>query len=255
MDNVLALGRLPSLMRFHFKHFRRFFTWDANGNGFDVHEKAKSKLEKGLHIPINACKDDKAFLYVVDSEMYAAMEGLLSSMLIGAWTAFETIAGDLWEATVNARPEQIMQTLIQRNDPPNKGVGKSVPLWVIKKYNYDLSGQMGRVLKERYTFTKLDGLREAYSQAFANTPIVDVVNETAIDALNLIRNVLIHKAGIIDDEFVERAANDQELRGLQKGKALPLDGQFVASKVSPVIQCAVRLFSAADDWLDAPSAP
>src|SRR5947209_4624427 len=34
----------------------------------------------------------------------SAVESMLSGMAIGAWTAFESLAGDLWVAAVNARP-------------------------------------------------------------------------------------------------------------------------------------------------------
>jgi hypothetical protein len=37
-------------------------------------------------------------------EIIAGVESLLSSLLLGTWTAFETMAGDLWEASLNFTP-------------------------------------------------------------------------------------------------------------------------------------------------------
>ncbi len=36
-----------------------------------------------------------------------AIEAMLSSMVVGTWTAFETVAGDLWVATMNAHPRDL----------------------------------------------------------------------------------------------------------------------------------------------------
>ena len=44
-----------------------------------------------------------------------AIEAVLSGMAIGTWTAFETLAGDLWVATLNAHPRDLDRLAGQEN--------------------------------------------------------------------------------------------------------------------------------------------
>jgi hypothetical protein len=130
------------------------------------------------------------------------IEATLSGMLVGMWTAFETLAGDLWVQSVNAQPKYLagltgtanrIQKLVrsgakrqQETKKGNKTAGtasgeddaceilsqREVTLGMMCKVTegtYNLSDKMGTLLIEtkRVQFTNLEAIREAYSLAFS----------------------------------------------------------------------------------------
>jgi hypothetical protein len=53
----------------------------------------------------------------------SGIESTLSSMIIGMWTTFETLAGDLWEATVNCHPHGLSLLAGKRKNPGQNQMG------------------------------------------------------------------------------------------------------------------------------------
>jgi hypothetical protein len=139
----------------------------------------------------------------------AGFDALFQSYITTMWTVFETLAGDLWEAAINEKPNQLAQLngLARRlkkgkQPPPDSSVsssdrreGKSVKLASLQYYNWDLTGKMGTVLRTRYDFVRLEGIRIAYAEAFSeNADDLDkILLDDALDILSALRNVIVHK--------------------------------------------------------------
>ena len=129
------------------------------------------------------------------------LEAWMASMLVGAWTAFECLAGDLWVKSVNIQPQYLAgltgapnRISKQARDKARGGhekakndkVEESVSadddayepssklsltlgdLCKITRGKYDLGDKMGSLLAEakQVQFTSLANIREAYSLAF-----------------------------------------------------------------------------------------
>jgi hypothetical protein len=136
------------------------------------------------------------------SALTFGIDAWLSALLLGTWTAFETLAGDLWVASVNAQPQYLagLTGAADRidgaagakpepekagraaddengeksaDDDPCEPFGdKKVALGLMCKLtrgDYDLHSKMGHLLveTERVKFTSLKSIREAYSLAFS----------------------------------------------------------------------------------------
>lgn len=146
------------------------------------------------------------------------VDATLSSLVVGMWTAFETLAGDLWVAAVNAQPSclagltgtanrverrmgsnskqeaRVSPTMAEggsadsgeaddEDRPPESG--KLISLSEMHKATgggYDLSKKMGDLLvaSGRVNFVRLEPIREAYSLAFSER--VKRARTTGIDA-------------------------------------------------------------------------
>jgi hypothetical protein len=208
------------------------------------------------------------------------IEGVLSAILTNTWTAFETLAGDLWVATVNAHPHTLDQLAgdekrIQkqadaaRNEEPlasnkqEKGMMMKIKaIHDITHGNYDLKMKMGELIRDRVSFVSLFDIRKSYSRAFHESEIdknvvaaVDgALAEKALDALAAVRNLIVHKASIADEEYIGRivAINKAGLPipEVDKGQPLQLDGATVKSIIDPVVACCLKLVTAIDDWLN-----
>ena len=214
-------------------------------------------------------------------KMVQGCEAVLSAMIIGTWTAFETMAGDLWEAAINVCPKtlaelrgsgrRIWQHILDSTrsrgvriaEPSQPGVsqGGSKGPTDSKKVDLDrmaeltdgtfnLGPHMGTLLRPKFEFSILGDIRAAYGNAFwtHSNHIDEALSDRAIDALNLVRNLLVHNAGVADQIYLNGipgtpapilGVNDQ----------LVLDGAIVLSLVNPVVQRSSELIKAVDRWI------
>jgi hypothetical protein len=210
-------------------------------------EDKKERLEDGLVFLDAMVKSSDKFLS-------AAVESMLAGMVIGAWTAFEALAGDLWVAAVNCHPEKLSQLAGKQGNPAKGDTGRMLPLSLLEKYKFDLRVVMGTLLSdmEKVRFSKLDLIRDAYKAAFgdAGPNICSCLDNTALLDLSIVRNLIIHHGGVCDKEYEEKSSNRPLLPKPALGGPLKLDGLLVAGLLNPVIRCCVGLIKAVDEWLE-----
>jgi hypothetical protein len=197
-------------------------------------------------------------------QLQTGVETILSSQLVALWTAIEVLASDLWETALNAHPKILADlvgttTRIKRGSggdaPERTDLGKSreVPLSEISRVtrgSYDLSERMGTLLRPQFNFSTLSGVRAAYSVAFSkhHTNIDKAIGCYALDAASVARNLLVHKAGVADEEYVKKAGA-AGLPNLAIGERFPLNGKRTAKIVSDALDAAIKLIKAVDGWL------
>lgn len=181
-------------------------------------------------------------------ELRAGAHAWLSAQITGVWTAFESMAEELWATAVNAHPRGLAELKGTRR---GQGEDRKVDLKFLQIHDYDLSTKMGTVLKERYAFDKLEEVRRAYAEASFDddADIKRVISDRALDALALTRHVIVHNSGIIDLDFLKRKADLPAAIVDELGKPLPLDGEVTAALVAPVINLGWNLIIAVDQWL------
>jgi hypothetical protein len=160
-----------------------------------------------------------------------AIANLMVLQVVSAWTAFETLAGDLWEAALNLHP-QILALLrgtsgriekqartkgqCESREVPgdegegdtddgdeDKASGRKASLEAINRLTkgaYDLSGMMGTLLRREFSFRSLYGIRTAYSCAFdqrkrkAQVKAIDAaLSDLSLYALSRVRNLIVHR--------------------------------------------------------------
>jgi hypothetical protein len=216
------------------------------------------------------------------------VQAILSAMVIGTWTAFESMAGDLWMAAIDSHPRKLAELAGGRNRIKNRirdgekgALGKQgrtkktrtkaersedvdsgsdelrirlSDIHKIARGNYNLSGKMGQLLAECVEFDSLVGIREAYSRAFPpHTKLIDSIEEAlsdrAIDVLGALRNLLVHDVGIINDEYQKKLAYLPKLPIASTDKRIYIDGAVVKQLIDPVIGRAVELIKAVDRWI------
>ena len=70
----------------------------------------------------------------------------------------------------------------------------------------------------------------------------------SLTTLAIARNVLVHRAGIVDQIFMNDYKRREELRSVfpavELNKPLPLDGRIVYSLLQPVVTQSVQLIEA-----------
>jgi hypothetical protein len=153
-----------------------------------------------------------------------ALEGVLESVIIQIWRAFEVLAEDLWKRVVRRRPKLNNRTKQERH----------------------FSGHRSR--------TKIAKLYE-YTFRHDNRAIMRAVDSKKIHGLAIARNVIVHSAGCIDEAFVKDRKDKGGItplnciRGKNLGYRIPFTGKIVRHLVDPVIPLGFDLVRAVDQWL------
>lgn len=182
------------------------------------------------------------------NDVSQAADAWLSALITGTWTAFEAMAEELWVTALNLHPRGLAEL---KGTKKGGGDDKKVDLYLLQKYGYDLSSKMGYVLRKRFSFDKLEEIRQAYLDAFAEDQdvIKAVIEDRALDALAQTRHVIIHNAGVIDPEFLKyKAYLPPDIIG-NVSETLPLDGAITAALITPVMQLGWNLIAAVDGWI------
>jgi hypothetical protein len=181
-----------------------------------------------------------------------AVQSTMAAMLIGLWTSFESLAQDTWITTVNLRPDPLATRVLNRNVDLGTGTQlKSIPPDQIIGQGFDLRRSMGSTLfrLRAVDFQQLKTIRLAYKVAFSDElePIFEQHHDELFE-LEAIRNLFVHKGGIIDRKFVERMGNKLELKD-KINNSLCVTGGTVAHKAKIVVDCSTQLIQAIDKWI------
>lgn len=183
---------------------------------------------------------------------------------VSAWTAIETMLGDLWEAALNCHPatlaalkgapKRIAKSAYQAANETKASDSdqKLVPLHLIEMNKFDLRSCMGTVFRQqrRFEFTRLSSIREAYSCAFAekSSPIDTALSQRSLDALSAVRNVIVHKGGYVDAEYIRHTKN-LKIPKADIGRRIRLSGETTATLIRDALSTSKSLFIAVDDWI------
>jgi hypothetical protein len=173
----------------------------------------------------------------------------LSAQVTATWTAFEALAEELWETALNLHPLKLAE--LDASKRAKGDADKTIPLWLLNKYGYDLSSSMGTILKSKYGFDSLEGIRSGYADAFADDApeITSLVNDKSLDALALVRNLIVHNGGKIDETYLRRKSSLPPAAVGELGAILKLDGALVCGLITKPLQISGKLISEMDAWL------
>jgi hypothetical protein len=283
MHRVVATGMLPGFVLFQWGHYvehktgRMIALVGPNGAG--------QTSVTPIIIPFDIGGfPDELFWEVPHDGTRFAIESMLASMILGTWTAFETLAGDLWVDSLNACPafaslsgapknriakqceatftrqesEDEEETSDELQEPPEKWLSLE-QVGRLSKGSYNLGTLMGSVHRASGSvkFTTLTSIREAYSRAFAPPPqtIDKALSTKALDGLALVRNLIVHRAGRADRRYVDGAKAVKDVPQLKENEPLQLDGAVVCNLLNPVIEASVDLVEGVDTFIAAKRIP
>lgn len=155
------------------------------------------------------------------------LESILVYMLLSTWTAFEVLAEDLVLEAIKEHPQCFRF----------------------------LTG------KEKWGFRSRRRIRESYKIAFPTDDgdIVSAVNSDDMEALALLRNVLVHKRGRADKDFRDGVSDFMRERPaskllssfvtLQDNDAVIVTGETIRSIIPPMMKTGGELLVAVDRWI------
>lgn len=181
-----------------------------------------------------------------------AVQALMASMLTGLWTAFESLAQDTWVTAVNEQAvplaRRILDPRLQKAEQP-----KSISWNVFASSGFNLEHSMGTILlrERKVDFQSFGLIRDAYKVAFDGElePIFDT-HGGELFRLETVRNLFVHKGGIVDDKFIKRMGETRSEIREMKGQPLSVSGEYVAMMADVVAGAGTDLVLAVDKWLE-----
>jgi hypothetical protein len=182
---------------------------------------SKRSPESAINTFYTACHNIEVFANDFP-RLHEWLHDIFKSALIQSWTAFEVLAEDLWRGSITECP--------------------SLEAPLTKKEEREMG------------FRSRRKIRLAYQSTFKHdaAAIRSALEPFSIDVLAVVRNVIVHSSGNVDDFFKKDSAGLSELNHLRvfpTGTAIPFDGEFVRSIIDRAFPCGYALLKAVDEWL------
>jgi hypothetical protein len=181
--------------------------------------------------------------------------------LVTAWTAFESLAADLWIAALNARP--ILGFIAigaeplpgdDENERERKRKSKlQIPTWIIREPEFTVDRNMGRILEamNKWDFARRDQAKDAYAIVFHEhkARITKIFDDKALRWLTAARNMIVHNAGNADKEFLKLVKDHSQLSSAKIGEWVPIDARTVRDLFTASFKQGQELIDFVDDWM------
>ena len=193
---------------------------DVAGPLFNKWWKSTDIQEKLRHF--KEATGNTAAMWSATDNLTDSLHGLVQTMIIQAWTAFEVMVEKLWNAAVKERPR--------------------------------LVAAMSNKERGRFGFRSRERIRMSYQNTFkvkAHTIHRELASRS-IDMLALMRCVLVHSAGVIDDWFIKDSASIPEASSfvaLGVGAKISFTGGLARSLIDSVTPVGYDLIQCIDNWL------
>lgn len=180
----------------------------------------KPESEKVRHF--HEANFNAAKMWVMMPMMHESIHALLQAMIVQAWTAFEVLSEHVWREATKLRPL--------------------------------LLSAMSKKEENAVGFRSRKKIRESYKMTFKkdNSTILKSLAPTAIDALAVVRCILVHSAGKIDDWFLRDGVGVPEVAHLMMlpiGTAVEFTASFTRSLIDDVTPGGYDLIQTVDNWL------
>ena len=179
-------------------------------------------------------------------------ETLLFSASVWTWCIFEISAKELWEISLNYGGSHLSKNVLSKlSDLERKGRidllrGRYISLDYLAKHGYNISNKLGTALSPKFDFTSLNGIKEAYSATFPRSiNIKDALQNEGIIVLEATRNVVVHNAGVVDEDYCKKINADKS----QIGERLQLNTRKLSDYVNSSIDVLLRLMTAVSSIL------
>lgn len=196
-----------------------------------------------------------------DNPVRDAAEVILSSAVLGTWTAFEVVVADLWIAALNERPRLGIRALgaepesgDSAEDQKRKSkmqYNMSIPL--LREFDYNVKNRMGTLLRNKWDFARRNEAKEAYLKTFrgkeARKSLEEILDDNNLGWLAALRNAITHNGSVADREFVQLMHGHPEMSKIKNGEPISLRGSLVRALMEAASRRGVELIKFVDNWL------
>ena len=179
-------------------------------------------------------------------------QALLFSAAVWIWCSFEILLKELWELALNHSGSYLSKNVATKLSKLEHGGsidllrGRYISLEYLAKHGYNISDKLGTALSYKFDFTSVNGVKEAYSAAFPKSVTIrDALEIEGINALEATRNVVVHNAGVVDEDFCKKVNGSKS----EIGERLRLDTRRLNDYANSSIDVVLRVMTAVSSIL------
>jgi hypothetical protein len=204
----------------------------------------EEELKKANENIVNDAHIESMKLYEKSEEIRNCFNNIGLNALVNSWTLFEAYSKDIWIKVLDDNPQFLSQKIINNKSEIDSGVnGKTIPLSILSKYNYNISGHLGEILSVKYDFTSVDGIKRAFKDLLnLDDQELCFLSDTKINQLEICRHIIVHNAGLIDTKYLTRSKRTNEV----VNQKLQLDITEINDMINESIKCTKQLLLLTD---------
>jgi hypothetical protein len=184
-------------------------------------------------------------LYENNAEIRKCFENIGRNAIVNTWTLFETYSKEIWIKSFNEKPNLINSTIINANNNSNSPIfDKNIPLNLLSRYGFDVSKHLGEILSVKYDFTACNGIKKSFKDLLSlrDNEIGFMDNEN-LNQMEIIRHILVHNSGIVDNKYLSRSKRQNE----QIGLSIELEVEELNKMINASINSIKDLFKLANE--------
>ena len=145
-----------------------------------------------------------------DTSFKSASNSLINQCTLSVRTAFEVFCRDCFIILLNKKSE-LVEKLSDIPELKQKFNLKTLPVQKLIEYNYDLSNRMGAVLIDNFEFSNIETIRSVYKCIFTSEVLRAKLEINDLWLLFKRRNLLVHKSGVVDKQYLETTSDNLPL--------------------------------------------
>lgn len=181
----------------------------TEGGKKELNEYIKSKLESNAKEHSEEARQILNELREKNPHIESAIHSTALNSLVNIWTIFESVSKELWIYILNKCQNQLLSNILEsKTDNPIEGItGKYISISLLSKFDFNINNKLGHILASKYDFTSCRGIQKSFSdlqKQKKNT--FDFLNDKNLYELELIRNLIVHNAGFIDTNFIQKTS-------------------------------------------------
>lgn len=123
----------------------------------------------------------------------------------------------------------------------------------LQRSEFNVRNCVGTILKrnDNIGFRSIYDIRASYHRAFdrQNKTIDDILDDPGLQYAAAVRNLLVHKRGVVDTEFIEQISGINGVPELEPKDVFQLTGTICRELADSCRLCAVWLVNAVHSWI------
>jgi hypothetical protein len=176
-------------------------------------------------------------LYENSAEIRKCFENIGRNAIVNTWTLFEAYSKEIWINSFNGNPNYINSAIINTKNNSNSPIlDKNIPLNLLSKYGFDVSNHLGEILAVKYDFTACNGIKKSFKDLFSlSNAEIEFMDNESLNQMEIIRHILVHNSGVIDNKYLSRSKRNNEEAGIQIELQIDEMNEMINASINAII--------------------